>query len=752
MPPQAPLPRAPRSAPDVAQLEALEPRQLFSASVVPGMLTPLHAASESALHAGLLDPTHASPLPPANSDGPGASALRGGGAFALSQVPVLHSNPTSDHTIYLDFNGMTVVDTLWNTNYHGGNPIHAPAFDLDGDIDSFSQQELDQIVEIWQRVSEDFAPFDLDVTTEPPPEAHFSEGSRAIRILISSNRDHADLGGDGTRWYQDAGGVARIGSWRYTSDTPAWVFSNLLQGSAKYVAEAVSHETGHTLGLHHDGIQGGEEYFAGHGSGATSWAPIMGSSYTRQVTQWSQGEYSNADNPEDDLSIITQSANGVTYRADDHGNTRDDASVITPLVGGRSIGASGIITTSADVDYFAFETADGEVDLQLNPAAVGANLDIKARLFDASGHLVATSDPANQLGAGFTLTLDAGWYYLAIEGTGNPGASGYSGYASLGQYHIVGSVQPAATVHLPAPLAGDADGDYRVGGADLSLITGAWGQQGVGLAGDVNHDGVVGVEDLDLVLAQWGTEADVPTDGVSRVRVPTDGTLGLSWTQPGFDAGGWGFAVPGVGYEAPGGELAGLIETELPEATVGAYLRTVFESDGSAGVEGMGLTIRFDDGFVAYLNGVQVASHHAPDEPQWDSLAAATRDDDDAQRFAWFDLTRFLPLLVAGENTLAVHVMNASPSSSDLLLDAELVTWSPVAGDGLAGLPATGPAGGGPQADAAAPTPGVSLSGAAAAWMSRKPAADALALAQARPAGPQRGVGTMPRRVADLLR
>ncbi|MEM9413914.1 MAG: hypothetical protein AAGA29_00365 [Planctomycetota bacterium] len=755
------------------ELEQLEPRRLFSAtipSVLAGHLEVWEAGDAHEIHADLHDDGHdhahteghvhgdghTSPLPPLNTVDPPSGAARSSGAFALSQVPVLHSNPGSDHSVYLDFNGMTVSGTVWNTTHHSGNPIHAPAFDLDGDIDTFSQQEIDQMVEVWQRVAEDFAPFDLDVTTEEPPTHHFTQGSRAIRVLISSNVDHAELGGDGTDWYEDAGGVARIGSWRYASDTPAWVFSNLLQGSAKNVAEAVSHETGHTMGLFHDGILNGEEYFAGHGSGATSWAPIMGSSYTNQVTQWSRGEYDDADNAQDDLAVITHIGNGFTYRVDDHADSRAGASAIEPLFGGRSIGAAGIITTSSDVDYFTFETAAGPVEIDINPAAVGPNLDIKARLYDADGDVVATSDPSAQLAAGFALTLDAGRYYLSVEGTGagDPGDSGYSDYGSLGQYHLVGSIQPAAPLTLPAPPPGDVNGDFTVGADDLSLITAAWGQSGVGLPEDVNDDGMVGIADLDLVLAQWGAEAALPTDGLSRVHVPTDGSLGLGWVQPGFDDSVWGIALPAVGYETSGSDFGALIETELPAGTLGAYLRTGFEADGPAGLDGMGLTIRYDDGFVAYLNGVEVASHQTPDDPAWDDRATDAHDDADAKRFAWFDLSQHLSLLVDGPNTLAVHVMNASSSSSDLLLDAELVTWSAFGGGASAALPLGDEGGGETPLTPAAAAPVSTQRPAVAAWMkgrTGKPA-DALARPAADPAGPQRGIATMPRRVIDLLR
>ena len=57
------------------------------------------------------------------------------------------------------------------------------------------------------------------------------------------------------------------------------------------------------------------EYYSGQGN----WAPIMGVGYYKPISQWSKGEYSGANNTEDDLTIITQ--NGLSYRADDFGNT-----------------------------------------------------------------------------------------------------------------------------------------------------------------------------------------------------------------------------------------------------------------------------------------------------------------------------------------------------------------------------------------------------------------------------------------------
>ncbi len=79
--------------------------------------------------------------------------------------------------------------------------------------------------------------------------------------------------------------------------------------SGKSCAEAASHEAGHTLGLGHDGANGTQtEYYGGQGSGNTGWAPIMGVGYDQTVTQWSKGEYANANNTQDDLAIISYGA------------------------------------------------------------------------------------------------------------------------------------------------------------------------------------------------------------------------------------------------------------------------------------------------------------------------------------------------------------------------------------------------------------------------------------------------------------
>jgi hypothetical protein len=73
--------------------------------------------------------------------------------------------------------------------------------------------------------------------------------------------------------------------------------------------------------------------------------------------------------------------------------------------------------------------------------ARGSNIDLWAGIYNAAGTLIAESNPVDLLSASFTnLYLNAGSYYLQIDGVGKSGADGYSDYGSLGQYAINGSL------------------------------------------------------------------------------------------------------------------------------------------------------------------------------------------------------------------------------------------------------------------------------------------------------------------------
>lgn len=365
------------------------------------------------------------------------------GFQAVSSVPFLHSNPSATQKIFLDFDGHTTTrNNIWNS-FNNDEAIHAPAFSLDGDRSDFNSAELDVIQETFDRVAEDFAAFDVDVTTEDPGISAFTQGGQAIRVVISTDVDDAT----GNRWFSNAGGVAYLNSWNWTSATPVWTFYNNLGGSAKNIAEASSHEAGHALGLSHDG-DNVRTYYQGHGNGSTGWAPIMGVGYSRALTQWSRGEYDNASETQNDINLIRQKLN---FRADDFGNDAESASSIVP-VGTTSVDIAGIIEQDSDVDYFRIDAfGQTNVDLEFDVIDVGPNLDLQVDVFDSDGSLVTSVNPTNRLDASLSLTLSTGTYTVAVDGVGKGNLStGYSDYGSLGQYFVTG------TVELTDPVAGGA--------------------------------------------------------------------------------------------------------------------------------------------------------------------------------------------------------------------------------------------------------------------------------------------------------
>ena len=228
----------------------------------------------------------------------------------ISSPRVRNSKPDSVNTIYLDFNGETISGTAWNS---AGEEWQCKPYDKDGDGTTFSVSEQQHILTAWAKVAEDYAPFDVNVTTVRSAVMN----ARVAYVMITPGKDK-----NGVSLPHDCyGGIAYVnvfGAWQN------YLISFCQPYCGSSVAEVFSHEVGHNMGLSHDG-QNGSTYYGGHGSGETSWGPIMGASYGRQVTQFSNGDYSGATNNQNDLNILK---NKLTYKDDDHGDTANEASVL----------------------------------------------------------------------------------------------------------------------------------------------------------------------------------------------------------------------------------------------------------------------------------------------------------------------------------------------------------------------------------------------------------------------------------------
>ena len=160
------------------------------------------------------------------------------GAFTL------HSKPGAPKTIYIDFDGHNVTGTIWNNNSGFASHPMKP-YDTDGSPTTWSASELDVVADVWRRMAEDFAPYDVDVTTEEPAPFNADVGHILVTRKVDENGNEIfDCG---------CGGVAYFGAFGNGFLSPGLVFLDGV-GGAHNIAEAGSHELGHKLYLAHDGV------------------------------------------------------------------------------------------------------------------------------------------------------------------------------------------------------------------------------------------------------------------------------------------------------------------------------------------------------------------------------------------------------------------------------------------------------------------------------------------------------------------
>jgi hypothetical protein len=163
-----------------------------------------------------------------------------------------------------------------------------------------------------------------------------------------------------------------------------------------------------------------------------------------------------------------------------------------------------------------------------------------------------------------------------------------------------------------------------------------------------------------------------------------------NWREIGFNDTGWLSGTRSVGFDRnspTGPDLTSYIGRTLsvaemdslsPSNDFTAYVRYSFNLQNKDQLTSLQLKLRFDDGFIAYLNGREVrrvnfAEDFVYNQPQWNSYAGnqlqssgsgAANRVDEADDEVFFDLTPFLYELVNGTNVLAFHAVNSNSTAS----------------------------------------------------------------------------------------
>ncbi|MFG6444555.1 Ig-like domain-containing protein [Microbacterium sp. P07] len=353
------------------------------------------------------------------------------------------SRPGAPVTVYLDFDGEVLEGTNWNAENDEETLTFEPAASANA---AFRER-------VWAVVAEDYAPFNVNVTTtRPSDEALYKtaadDNTYGSHVIVTDS--YTDVlpqaaNSSGVAWGGGAGSEFLSGAFVFTEGLGG------AQATSKTVGDTASHESGHNFGLMHDGIEGsttGEYYYPTEGV----WAPIMGASFEVPVTQWSNGGYAGATELEDDLSVITDRSavsaifTGATtpdgqpytgpvcpvgdadpnnpqpgdqfivpnaqnqcdpagtqltlifsytdradFAADQVGNTPAEATTLENTTGTFSI--AGVIETTADVDVYAIVAAEGPFTATVDVADISPNLDTKLTLVDSEGTVIDESAP-----------------------------------------------------------------------------------------------------------------------------------------------------------------------------------------------------------------------------------------------------------------------------------------------------------------------------------------------------------------------
>ncbi|MFC1601797.1 LamG-like jellyroll fold domain-containing protein, partial [Candidatus Sumerlaeota bacterium] len=251
----------------------------------------------------------------------------------------------------------------------------------------------------------------------------------------------------------------------------------------------------------------------------------------------------------------------------------------------------------------------------------------------------------------------------------NYGSSGGSGAIVHWCADMGFTVQPAPGEwhHLVVTYEGGTDGAQKI------YVDGELDNQA---PRTLNLHGPSGTEGISVLLGGTTTNTGINvtpngtwlTGSLAQVRIH-DGELTAAQVKDNFLAHAGRFGVP----SAVTSLMATDLEAEMMGVNPSVYLRVPFAVIDPSALDLLELRMQYMDGFVAYINGTEVARRNAPASPAWDSAATATRTDDQAMAAEIINVSAALPLLQAGNNVLAIHGLNDDVNDGSCLILPELI-------------------------------------------------------------------------------
>ena len=185
---------------------------------------------------------------------------------------------------------------------------------------------------------------------------------------------------------------------------------------------------------------------------------------------------------------------------------------------------------------------------------------------------------------------------------------------------------------------------------------------------DISYGNSTKVFDAAVILSSSPAKWLIPENSVQE------------WNETDYDDSSWAMGNLGIGYDISS-DYDPFFETDvraqMRDSQTSIYIRAPFQIKNPELVSNIQLQMNYDDGFIAWINGKQIASSNAPVIPEWNARATSSHRDSEAIQKLTIPIDFQPNELAKGRNVLAIQGLNRSPSNSDFLILPELIISRP---------------------------------------------------------------------------